>query len=99
MLAIITGRTIAEETRNPTINVLVKVGDRRWSWQGHVLRMPEHRLVRRVLLNCAKPAPETLFADSRKLNVDYAIRMSEDIKLWRLVFPHCVASLYWRELQ
>ncbi len=36
------------------INVVVKARDRRWSSLGHVLRMPEHRLVRQVLLNCVK---------------------------------------------
>ncbi len=40
--------------------------DRRWSWLGHVLRMPEHRLVRQVLLNCGKHTHETLFADVPK---------------------------------
>ncbi len=49
MLATITGRTIQEEARNPTINVVMKARYRRWSWLGHVLRMPEHRLVRQVL--------------------------------------------------
>ncbi len=51
MLARITGRTIAEEERNPTINVVLKARDRRWSWLGHGVHMPEHRLVSRVLLN------------------------------------------------
>ncbi len=61
---------------------------RRWSWLGHVLRMHELRLMHRVLLNCVKP---TLFADVPNLNVDYAIRMSEDGKPWRSSRPslHC----------
>ncbi len=82
MLARITGRTIAEEARNPTINVVLKARDRRRSWLGHILRMPEHRLVRRVLLKCVKPTHETLFPYVPNLNVDHAIRMSEDMKLW-----------------
>ncbi len=60
MLATITGRTIQEEARYPTINVVIKARDRRWSWLGHVLRMPEHCLVRQVLLNCVRPTHETL---------------------------------------
>ncbi len=55
MLAKITGRTIQEEARNPTINVVMKARDKRWSWLGHVPRMPEHCLVRQVLLNCVRP--------------------------------------------
>ncbi len=67
MLATITGRTIQ---------------DRRWSWLRHVLRMPEHRLVREVLLNCVKPTHETLFADVPNLSIENATEMSKDRKLW-----------------
>ncbi len=42
--------------------------------------MPEHRLVRRVVLNCVKHARETLFADDPNPNVDYAVGMSENRK-------------------
>ncbi len=69
MLARITGRTIAAEARNPTIHVALKARGRRWSWLGHVLRMPEHRLLPKVLLNCVKPTHETLFAYVPNLNV------------------------------
>ncbi len=87
MLARITGRTISEEARNATINVVLQARNRRWYWLGNVLRMPEHRLVRRVLLNCVKPTHETLFADIPNLNFDYAIRIPEDRKLWRSSRP------------
>ncbi len=75
MLARITGRTIVEEARNPTINVVLKARDRRWSWLGHVLRTPEHHLVRKVLSHGVKPTHETLFEDFPNLNVNYAKRM------------------------
>ncbi len=48
--------------------------DRRWSWLGHVLRMPEHRLVRQVLLNCVRPTHETLFADVPNLSIEKATK-------------------------
>ncbi len=51
---------------------------RRWSWLGHVLRMPEHRLVRQVLLNCVKPTQETLFADVPNLSIEKPTKMSKD---------------------
>ncbi len=82
MLATITGRTIQEEARNRTINVAMKARDRRWSWLGHVLRMPEHRLVRQVLLNCVRPTHETLFADVPNLSIENATKMSKDRELW-----------------
>ncbi len=81
MLATITGRTIQKEARNPTINVVMKARNRRWSWLGHVLRMPEHRLVRQVLLNCVKPTHETLFADVLNLSIENSTKMSKDWKL------------------
>ncbi len=51
-------------------------------WLGHVLRMPEHRLVRQVLLNCVKLTHETLFADEPNLSIENATKMSKDRKLW-----------------
>ncbi len=71
---------------------------RRWSWLGHVLRMPEHRLVRQVLLNCVKPTHETLFADVPNISIENATKMSKDRKLWSGNKPHCVANLYQGEL-
>ncbi len=81
MLATITGRTMEEEARNPTIHVVMKARDRRWSWLGHVLSMPEHRLLRKVLLNCVKPTHETIFADVPSLSIENTTEMSKDRKL------------------
>ncbi len=39
-----------------------------------VLRFPEHRLVRQVLLNCAKPTHETLFGDVPNLSIENATK-------------------------
>ncbi len=64
------------------INVVMKARDRRWSWLGRVLRMPEHRLVRQVLLNCAKPTHKSLFADVPNLSIESATKMAKDRKLW-----------------
>ncbi len=73
--------------------------DRRWSWLGHILRMLEHRLTRKVLLNCVKPTHETLFADVPNLCIENGTNMSKDRKLWSSNRPHCVANLYKGELQ
>ncbi len=67
-----------EEARYPTINVVMKARDRRWNWRGHVLRMPEHRLVREVLLNCVRPTHETHFADVPNLSIENATNMSKE---------------------
>ncbi len=70
---------LSRKARYPTINVVMNARDRRWSWLGHVLRIPEHRLVRQVLLNCVKPA---LLADVLNLCIENATKMSKDRKLW-----------------
>ncbi len=46
--------------------------------------MPEHRVVRQVLLNCVKPTQEKLLADSpgANLSIENATKMSKDRKLW-----------------
>ncbi len=87
MVPRITGRTLAEEGRDPTINVALKARDRRFSWLGRVLRMPASRLVRRVLLNCVKSTKEELFAHVPNPNIDYAIKISEERELWRSSRP------------
>ncbi len=52
------------------INVVTKQRDRRWSWLGHALHMPEHRLVRQVLVNCVKLTHDTIFADVPNLSIE-----------------------------
>ncbi len=72
---------------------------RRWRLLGHVLRTPEYCLVRQVLLNCVKPARETLFGDVLNLSIENASEMSKERKLWSSNRPHWVANLYQGELQ
>ncbi len=69
------------------INQLEKQLDCFRVWLGHVLRMPDHHLMRRVMLNRVKRTLETLFAGFPNLIVDYSIRMSMDRKIWRSSRP------------
>ncbi len=39
MLSRITGRTIADEAREPTLDVVMRARDRRWNWFAHNLRL------------------------------------------------------------
>ncbi len=72
MLSRITGRSIAEEDRTPSANILMNKRDRRWSWLGQILHMDEDRFVRKVLLNCDKPEKESLYGHSQpKLRESY----------------------------
>ncbi len=95
-------KLVKEAKINPSQEQLdiVHLGDKdfpnrlKWSWLGLVLRMPEHRLVRQVLLNCVRPTHETLFADVLNLSIENATKMSKDRKLWSSNRP----SLRWQPL-
>ncbi len=66
--------------------------DRRWSWLGHVLRMPEHRLVRQVLLNCVRPTHETIFADVPNLSIENATKCLSIGSYGVAIGPHCACQ-------
>ncbi len=44
ILSRITGRTIADEAREPTLNVMMRARDRRWNWLDHILCVEEHQV-------------------------------------------------------
>ncbi len=52
------GRTIADEAREPSIDIVLTPGT---NWLGHTLRMDERRTEREVLLQCVKSTAESLF--------------------------------------
>ena len=68
MLAQITRRSIHEEARTPSVNVVNMILKRRWGYLGHILRLDEDRAVRRYLLELSpqtKPFKDgTLLADT-----------------------------------
>ncbi len=78
MLSGITGRTIADEAREQTLDVMMRARDRRWNWLGHVLRLEEHRVIRRVLMNCVRPTPDSLFGDIPDLDSRKAAEIAKD---------------------
>ncbi len=59
--------------------------DRRRTWLGHVLRMDEDRLVRKVLLNCV--TKESLYGDIPDLDVERAIEIAQDREKWEKIRP------------
>ncbi len=78
MLATITGRTIQEEARNPTINVVMKARDRRWKLAG---TRPTHARAPPGAPSPVKTASdlphETLFADVTKSKYRKRYNMSK----------------------
>ena len=57
-LSNITGRSIRDETVSPTLDLGLVLRKRRLRWLGHILRMDDTRLVRRVVMSIVKPYPE-----------------------------------------
>ena len=53
----ITGRSYRLEATEPTFNLVKALKQRRMRWLGHILRMPEERLLRRTVLEAAGDGP------------------------------------------
>ena len=88
MLAAITKRTIHEEAREPTFNVVNHVLKRRRAYLGHILRMEPHRAVRRYLLelnpNEAPFIPGSLLDDTDYETVDQMLNDADNRTLWHM---------------
>ena len=50
MLSQITKRTIHEEAREPSFDTVNHVLDRRWVYLGHILRLDQHRALKKFLI-------------------------------------------------
>ncbi len=87
MLSRITGRAIADEAREPTLDVMMRARDRRWNWLGHILRLEEHWEIRRVLMNCVRPTPDSLFGDVPDRDSRNADEIADDREKWKSLWP------------
>ena len=90
MLAQITRRTIHEEARSPSVNVILIILKRRWEYLDHILRLDEDRAVRRYLLELSprtKPFKEgTLLADTSFNSVTEMVECAADKIRWKKTF-------------
>ncbi len=77
-LSRITGRTIADEAHEQTLDAMTRARDRRWNRIGHILRLEKHRVIRRVLMNCARPNPNSLFGDALHLDSRKAAEIAKE---------------------
>lgn len=87
MFSRITGRSIAVEARTLTGNILLNMRDHWWSGLGHILRMGEGRLVRKILLNYVKPENQSLFGDIPNLNEEKAVETARERGKWKKHWP------------
>ncbi len=65
----------------------MRARDRRWNWLGHILRLEEHRVIRRVLMNCVKPTTDSLFGDVPDLDSGKAAEIAKDREEWKSLRP------------
>ena len=86
MVSLITKRSVHEEAREPTFDIVEHVLQRRRSYLGHILRMDENRAVRQFLLELspreAPFIPGSLLDDTEYNNVEDMIMAASDRNLW-----------------
>ena len=87
MLSLITKRTIHEEAKDPTLDIIESVLKRRWSFLGHILRMDEDRAVHRILLKLSPEAapyvPGSLLDDTSYETVHEMKVVAADREQWK----------------
>ena len=87
-LSQITKNTIHQEAKNPSFNVVDSVLKRRWEYLGHILRMEQHRTLRRFLLELspgeAPFADGSLLADTTFRSQDEMVEAAQDRDKWRM---------------
>ena len=92
MLSQITKRTIHEEARQPSFDTVCHVLDRRWVYLGHILRLDQHRALKKFLIELSpkeQPFLEgSLFADTNFRTIDEMLEAAANRKLWRELNPY-----------
>ena len=87
MLSQITKRTIHQEAKYPTLNVVKQILKRRWNYLGHILRLNENRALRRYLLELSPTEapfiPGSLLADTKFDTVNDLIAAANNRENWK----------------
>jgi len=94
MLSQITKRSIHDEAKTPTFNIVKSMMQRRWSYLGHILRMDDSRMVRRFLTELSpreKPFAEgSLLEQTPFETVDETVLAARNRKQWIETFSFTV---------
>ena len=90
MLSLITKRSIHEEARDPSFDIIRYILQQRWTYLGHILRMDKNRAVRRYLLELSPSEapfiPGTLLHDTPFRTVDEMITAAADREQWKAMY-------------
>ena len=83
-LVLITGRSWREETVAPSFDLVRHLRSRRLRWLGHILRMKEGRLLRKVVCAVRQPYYEgSIFMDTpRHSSMDRLVKLASSRKSW-----------------
>jgi hypothetical protein len=89
-LAAMTGRSYRDETVDPTFDLVSRLRSRRLRWAGHILRMGESNLMRKVLLASVELGLESrqeqggILMDALAFDsVEQLLTLAEDRDAWR----------------
>ncbi len=73
--------------RKTTLYVVIRTRDRRWNWLGHMLNMKQHRVIRRVLMNCVRPTTDSIFGDVPDLDSRTEAEIAKDREILKSLRP------------
>ncbi len=63
----IMGRMIATRLAKTTLDAVMRARDRRWNWLGHIRRLEQHGVIRKVIFELRRTNPDSLFGDAPDL--------------------------------
>ena len=89
LVAQITKRSIHEEAKSPSVNVIQLIEDRRWNYLGHILRLNEDKSIRRYLLELSPQQSPFIHGSLLDVpefdNIDDMIAAANDRLKWKKI--------------
>ena len=86
-LAVMSGRRIEDEARYPSVDLVSALRVRRLRWLGHVLRMDDSRLVKRVFMATEQPYKKgSIFTDAPEHTTTVELeKLAQDREGWNIL--------------
>ena len=92
-LSVMTGRSIHDETKDPTFDLIAHLRARRLKWLGHILRLDPQRPTQQIVMSFAKPYSEgSLLMDAPEhTSLEELSEIASDRVRWRKLV-HAISS-------